>query len=56
MFKYFKIAQHGTARLNIDGKSNDVAVRNVTSVSLNTAWSFTNIANALPGDAVIWCS
>ena len=51
MFKYFKIAQHGTARLNIDGKSNDVAVRNVTSVSLNTAWSFTNLANALPGDA-----
>lgn len=51
IFKYFKIAQHGKARLIIDGKSAEMAARGVTSVSLNTAWSFTNLADSLPGDA-----
>lgn len=51
MFKYFKIAQHGKARLTVNGKTNDVAVRDVTAVTLNTAWSFTNLADYLPGDA-----
>jgi len=51
MFKYFKIAQHGKARLTVNGKTNDVAVRNVTAVTLNTEWSFTNLADYLPGDA-----
>lgn len=51
LFKYFKIAQHGTARLVVSGNSADEAARGVTSVSLNTSWSFTNLADSLPGDA-----
>ena len=50
IFKWFKIAQHGTARLTIDGKSEQVAKRNVTSVSLNTAWSFTDLSKNVNGD------
>jgi hypothetical protein len=50
IFKWFKIAQHGTARLTIDGKSENVAKRNVTSVTLNTAWSFTDLSKNVNGD------
>ena len=49
IFSWFKISQHGTARLTIDGKSEQVAKRNVTSTSLNTAWSFTNLSEKVNG-------
>lgn len=49
IFKWFNISQHGTARLTIDGKSENVAKRNVTAVTLNTAWSFTNLSEKING-------
>ena len=49
IFKWFKIAQHDTARMIIDGVSKEVAERNVTSISLNTAWSFTNLSEKING-------
>ena len=49
IFKYFKIAQHGTARVTIDGVSEEVASRNVTAITLNTAWSFTNLSDKING-------
>jgi hypothetical protein len=49
IFKWFKIAQHDTARMIIDGVSKEVAERNVTSITLNTAWSFTNLSEKING-------
>ena len=56
IFKWFKIAQHGDARLVIDGlpkidisPSGDKIVRNVTSIILNTDWSFTNLSEKVNG-------
>jgi len=49
VFKWFKIAQHGTARLIIDGTSADAASRNVTAITLNTAWSFTDLSQKING-------
>ena len=56
IFKWFKIAQHGDARITIDGlpkidisPSGDKIVRNVTSIILNTAWSFTNLSEKVNG-------
>lgn len=49
LFKWFKIAQHDEARLIIDGNSKEVAERNVTAVTLTTAWSFTNLSEKVNG-------
>lgn len=49
IFKWFKIAQHGTARLLIDGTSQEVAARNITSITLNTDWSFTDLSERING-------
>lgn len=49
VFKWFKIAQHDTARLIIDGVSKEVAERNITSVTLNTRWSFTDLSAKING-------
>ena len=49
IFKWFKIAQHDQARLIVDGVSKEVSERNVTSITLNTAWSFTNISEKING-------
>lgn len=49
IFKWFKIAQHGEARLTIDGKSEAMAKRNCTSVCLSTDWSFTNLSEKVNG-------
>lgn len=48
-FKWFKIAQHGTARLIVDGVSKEVSKRNVTAVTINTAWSFTDLSEKING-------
>lgn len=47
IFKWFKIAQHDKARLIIDGITQ--ADRNVTSITLNTAWSFTDLSEKING-------
>ena len=49
IFKWFKIAQHDQARLIVDGVSKEVSERNVTSITLNTAWSFTNLSEKVNG-------
>ena len=49
IFKWFKIAQHDQARLIVDGVSKEVAERNVTSITLTTAWSFTNLSEKVNG-------
>lgn len=49
IFKWFKIAQHGTARLIIDGNSQQVSARNITSITLNTSWSFTDLSETING-------
>lgn len=47
IFKWFKIAQHNQARLIIDGVTQ--SYRNVTSITLNTAWSFTDLSEKING-------
>lgn len=49
IFKWFNISQHDQARLIVDGVSKEVSERNVTSVTLNTAWSFTNLSEKING-------
>lgn len=49
VFKWFKIAQHDTARLIVDGVSKEVSQRGVTSITLNTAWSFTDLSQRING-------
>ena len=49
IFKWFKIAQHDVARLIVDGVSKEVAERNVTSLTLTTRWSFTDLSEKING-------
>ena len=49
VFKWYKIQQHDDARLIIDGVSKEVSARNVTSVTLNTRWSFTDLSEKING-------
>ncbi|MBR2016430.1 MAG: hypothetical protein IKA00_03890 [Prevotella sp.] len=49
IFKWFKIAQHDQARLIVDGVSKEVSERNVTAITLTTAWSFTNLSEKVNG-------
>lgn len=49
VFKWFKISQHDKARLIVDGKSDDLAQRNVTAITLNTAWAFTDLSKHING-------
>ena len=49
LFNWFKVAQHGDARLTIDGKSEQISKKNCTSITLNTAWSFTNLSEKVNG-------
>ena len=51
IFKYFKIQQHGRVRVVLDGVSREVAARGVTTISINTAWSFTNLSEKMNGSA-----
>ncbi len=52
IFKWFKVAQHDTATVRIDGASQEVAARNVTSVTISTEWSFTDLSAAVNGAGV----
>ena len=49
VFKWFKIQQHDEARIIIDGVSKEVAERNVTSLTLTTRWSFTDLSEKING-------
>lgn len=46
-FDYEALQQHGTVRLVVDATSENVAMRNITAVVMNTAWSFTDLSKKL---------
>ena len=48
-FEWFALQQHGTVRMTIDATSQAVAKKNVTAVTLNTAWSMTDLSKYING-------
>ena len=44
LFAYEAVQQHGEVRLSIDAISQSVALKNVTSIVLNTSWSMTDLS------------
>ena len=48
-FEWFALQQHGTVRLTIDATSQQVAKKNLTAVTLNTAFSFTDLSTRING-------
>ena len=52
-FEWFALQQHGTVRMTIDATSQAVAKKNLTAVTLNTAWSFTDLSSHINGGAPV---
>jgi hypothetical protein len=48
-FQWFAVQSHGTTRLSIDATSQSVAKKNVTAITLNSAWSFTDLSKFING-------
>jgi hypothetical protein len=48
-WEWFALQQHGTVRLSIDATSQQVAKKNVTAVTINTAWSMTDLSVYING-------
>jgi len=48
-FDYLALQQHGDVRLTVDGVSNGMAVKNCTGITLNTAFSITDLSVKLNG-------
>lgn len=48
-FEWFALQQHGTVRMTTDATSTQVAKKNVTQITLNTAWSFTDLSKKING-------
>ena len=48
-FEWFALQQHGAVRMTVDATSQAVAKKNLTAVTLNTAWSFTDISTHING-------
>ena len=48
-FEWLSVQQHGDVRMTIDATSQAVAKKNVTAVTLNTAWSITDISTHING-------
>lgn len=44
LFPYEAVQQHGEVRMTVDSVSKAVAIKNVTALVLNTAWSFTDLS------------
>ena len=44
LFAYEAVQQHGDVRMTIDSTSQGVALKNVTTVVLNTSWSMTDLS------------
>ena len=44
LFEYESVQQHGQVRLTIDGSSKTVALKNETTIVMNTAMSFTDLS------------
>jgi hypothetical protein len=43
-FNYLAVQQHGTIRLTIDSSSNELARQNLTGITVNTAYSFSDLS------------
>ena len=52
-FEWFALQQHGTVRMTVDATSQAVAKKNLTAVTLNTAWSFTDLSTHINGGAPV---
>jgi hypothetical protein len=48
-FEWFALEQHGTVRMTVDATSQAVAKKNITAVTLNTAWSMTDLSKFING-------
>lgn len=48
-WEWFALQQHGEVRLTIDATSQAVAKKNITAVTINTAWSMTDISVYING-------
>ncbi len=48
-WEWFALEQHDEVRLTIDATSTAVAKKNVTAITLNTAWSMTDISTYING-------
>lgn len=48
-FEWFALQQHGTVRMTTDASSTAVAKKNLTQITLNTAWSFTDLSKKING-------
>ena len=48
-FEWFALQQHGTVRMTVDATSQAVAKKNLTAVTLNTAWSMTDLSTHING-------
>ena len=48
-FEWFALQQHGDVRMTTDATSQAVAKKNITAVTLNTAWSFTDLSKYING-------
>ena len=48
-FEWFALQQHGTVRMTVDATSQAVAKKNLTAITLNTAWSFTDLSSRING-------
>ena len=48
-WEWFALQQHGEVRLTIDATSQAVAKKNITAVTINTAWSMTDLSVYING-------
>ena len=48
-FEWFALQQHGTVRMTVDATSQAVAKKNLTAVTLNSAWSMTDLSTKING-------
>ena len=48
-FEWFALQQHGDVRMTTDATSQAVAKKNITAVTLNTAWSMTDLSIYING-------
>ena len=52
-FEWFALQQHGTVRMTVDATSQAVAKKNLTAVTLNTAWSMTDLSTHINGGSPV---
>lgn len=48
-WEWFALQQHGDVRLSIDATSQAVAKKNITAITINTAWSMTDLSIYING-------